>query len=96
MAVSLRMDPLLEKELDLAAKRRGISKSQFIVEAVERALGRKDAFALLLKVQADEALGKFGPPLGADDATEIPYNSDASREQLIRKLQAKHHAGSAG
>ncbi|MGD9550944.1 MAG: toxin-antitoxin system HicB family antitoxin [Burkholderiaceae bacterium] len=35
MAVSVRMDPLLEKELALAAKRQGITKSQFIIEAVE-------------------------------------------------------------
>ena len=34
MAVSVRMDPLLEKELELAARRQGITKSQFIVDAV--------------------------------------------------------------
>ena len=51
MAVSVRMDPLLEKELELAAKRKGVTKSQFIVDAVERALGRKDPYQLLLQVQ---------------------------------------------
>ena len=40
MAVSVRMSPLLEKELELAAQRKGVTKSQFIIEAVERALGR--------------------------------------------------------
>ena len=42
MAVSVRMESLLERELELAAQRRGISKSQFIIEAVESALGHKD------------------------------------------------------
>ena len=46
MAVSVRMDPLMEKELELAARRQGITKSQFIIAAVERALGRKDPTTL--------------------------------------------------
>ena len=41
MAVSVRMDPLLEKELELAASRQGVTKSQFIIDAVERALGAR-------------------------------------------------------
>jgi len=53
MAVSVRMEPLLEKELALAAKRRGISKSQFIIEAVERALGRNNPGELYLKVMQE-------------------------------------------
>ena len=42
MAVSVRMEPLLERELEQAARRQGVTKSQFIIAAVERALGRKD------------------------------------------------------
>ena len=42
MAVSVRMDPLLERQQEQAAKRQGVTKSQFIVDAVGRALGRKD------------------------------------------------------
>ena len=30
MVMSVRMDPLLEKELELAAQRQGITKSQFV------------------------------------------------------------------
>jgi len=55
MAVSVRMDPLMEKELELIAKRQGITKSQFIIEAVERALGRKDPAALYRKVMQESA-----------------------------------------
>ncbi len=55
MAVSVRMDPLMEKELELAAKRKGITKSQFIIDAVERALGRRDPLALLNQVKEEFA-----------------------------------------
>jgi len=51
MAVSVRMDPLLEKDLEQAARRQGITKSQFIVDAVQHALGRKNPYDLLLQVQ---------------------------------------------
>ena len=53
MAVSVRLEPMLEKELELTAKRLGVTKSQFIVSALERALGRKNPYELLLKVQAE-------------------------------------------
>lgn len=55
MALSVRMDPLLERDLEAAAKRQGVTKSQFIVDAVERALGRKNPYDLLLKVEKESA-----------------------------------------
>jgi predicted DNA-binding protein len=60
MAVSVRMDSLWEQDLERAAKRQGITKSQFIVNAVEQALGRKDSYQLLL--QAQEAYGVRDAP----------------------------------
>ena len=59
MAVSVRMDPLLEKELEAAAQRQGITKSQFIIQAVERALGRKDPFALMQRLIAEEEQASY-------------------------------------
>jgi len=53
MAVSVRLEPLLEKELELTAKRLCVTKSQFIVSALERALGRKNPYDLLQKVNAE-------------------------------------------
>ena len=47
MAVLVRMDPLLEGELEQAAQRQGITKSQFIIAAVDRALGRKNPCELM-------------------------------------------------
>jgi RHH-type rel operon transcriptional repressor/antitoxin RelB len=89
------MDPLLEKELELAAQRQGVSKSQFIIAAVERALGRRNAYELMVELQAQEpALIAAEPP--AATASELPYATDASKAALRRKLKVKHDVGSAG
>ncbi len=89
MAVSVRMDPLLEIELQQAADRQGISKSQFIIAAVERALGRKNPYELMVALQAEEPRVKY-------KSTQAPYDSVASKAALRKKLKAKHDAGSAG
>ena len=89
MAVSVRMDPLLEIELQQAADRQGISKSQFIIKAVERALGRKNPYELMVALQAEEPLVKY-------KSTQAPYDSVASKAALRKKLKAKHDAGSTG
>jgi predicted DNA-binding protein len=107
MAVSVRMNPLLEKELELAAKRRGITKSQFIIEAVERSLGRKDPYKLMVALQAEEARGVYAvtpekrPTRGATRGAtgEFSYGvdgADAARAFIVRKLKAKHGGGGAG
>ena len=54
MNVSVRMDPLLEIQLEQAAKRKGITKSQFIIDAVKDALGRKNTYELMLALKAEE------------------------------------------
>ena len=98
MAVSVRMDPLLEKQLEQAAKRQGITKSQFIIDAVERALGRKNPYELMLALKAEEEQRAFGPNSNPSDAAvpkaiegyEQPYDTERSRAQLVAKLQAKH------
>jgi len=92
MAVSVRMDPLLEKELEQAAKRRGITKSQFIVEAVERALGRNNPGEMYLKVMQEMATYKIGT-----DATGVADVAGGSphKQALRDKLRAKHAQESA-
>lgn len=89
MAVSVRMDPLLELELEQAAQRQGLTKSQFIIAAVERALGRKNPYELMVALKAEEPRSKY-------KATQQPYDSVASKAALRKKLKAKHDAGSAG
>lgn len=94
MAVSVRMDPLLERELELAAKRKGITKSQFIIEAVERSLGRKNPYELMVALKAEESRPEYQAVAKAFEGYEQPYDTDASRAQLLEKLKAKH-GGSA-
>lgn len=88
MAVSVRMEALLERELQLAAQRRGISKSQFIIEAVEGALGHKDPGKLLLQVREE-----FAPMRAAEAAAGgavLPAGSHA--ERLRSLLRERHEA----
>ena len=89
MAVSVRMDPLLEIELQQAAERQGVTKSQFIIAAVERALGRKNPYALMLELKAEEPRVKY-------KVTQAPYDTASAKAALRKKLKAKHNAGSAG
>ena len=91
MAVSVRMNPLLEKELEQAAQRKGITKSQFIIDAVERALGRKNPYELMVQLKAE---AERDPQYKAMEAAfadyEQPYETEASREWLLQKLKEKH------
>ncbi|MBS0404945.1 MAG: toxin-antitoxin system HicB family antitoxin [Proteobacteria bacterium] len=95
MAVSVRMEPLLEKELELAAQRQGITKSQFIIDAVQRALGRKNPYELMLKVKQEMAQNPRAQELSRVFAAEhdVPYDTERSRAALIAKLRAKHGLG---
>ena len=90
MAVSVRMDPLMEKELELAAKRKGLTKSQFIIDAVERALGRKDPYALMMQFKAEEERPEYQALAKAFEGEELPYDTEKSRAALIARLRAKH------
>ncbi len=96
MTLSVRMNPLLEKELETAARKKGVTKSQFVIDAVERALGRKNPYELMLKMIAEE---DARTPLAVKEAFadyEQPYDTEKSRELLLKKLRAKHGVGGAG
>lgn len=86
MAVSVRMDPLLEKELEQAARRQGVTKSQFIIAAVERALGRKDPAQLYHQVMEEAVQYRL-----ADGDAGAPQPLSTS-ERLRGKLQEKRQA----
>ena len=90
MAVSVRMDPLLEKELEQAARRLGKTKSQFIIDAVERALGRKDPAQLYHEVKASAAQYRVADP-APDDASAQPQSTG---ERLRDKLRSQNEAQS--
>lgn len=93
MAVSVRMDPLMEKELELAAKRKGVTKSQFIIEAVERALGRKNPYELLMQLKAEENRPEYQALADAFKGDMPPQDPDEVKAYIKRKLRAKHGSG---
>jgi predicted DNA-binding protein len=95
MAVSVRMDPTLELQLDQAAKQRGITKSQFIIDAVERALGFKDPYKLLLQVQQDMQLElKAGQRAVRSAAKAAAAQTPATTGDRVRQvLLAKRQGG---
>ena len=98
MTVSVRMNPLLEIQLEQAAKRKGITKSQFIIDAVKDALGRKNTYELMLALKAEEEQRAYGPNANLVEAAvakafedyERANGTEASRAQLLAKLQDKH------
>jgi RHH-type rel operon transcriptional repressor/antitoxin RelB len=89
------MDPLLEKELELAARRMGIARSQFVVDAVERALGRKNPHELMVTLRVEEERAGHQVKKAFAGAGQ-PYDTDKSRFRLVAKLKSKHGVGGAG
>lgn len=91
MTVSVRMDPLLEKELEQAARRQGITKSQFIIDAVQRALGRKDPAAIYRRVMEQAAhyrIGEgVGPSTSSEEAEASGGHSTRLRENCARSTK---------
>ena len=83
MAVSVRLEPMLEKELELTVKRLGITKSQFIISALERALKHKNSYELFIKVHDDVRDSEVAIRHGY-----VPPPKNPLRE----KLKAKHEA----
>ena len=85
MAVSVRMDPVLERELEAAARRQGLTKSQFIVDAVERALGRKNPYDLLLQAQEEVAEYRVGAKEPVADGAKAGSTKERVRAVLAEK-----------
>ena len=58
MAVSVRLDPVIEAKLTQQANLLGITKSDFIKDAIERVLGMKNPATLLREVRSGGKLGR--------------------------------------
>ena len=93
MTLSVRMDHMLERELEQAAQRAGITKSQFIIDAVEKALGRKDPFGSLLA--AHRLYGIDTPSMALVARQPTTAIDKLSSAALRDKLVAKHEADMA-
>lgn len=79
MALSVRLDPSLEARVDQEARRLGVTKSEFVKDALERILGLKDPAKLLRTVRS-------GKPMGNPSASQ-----DVSA-RIKAKLRAQHSA----
>lgn len=62
MAVSGRLDPVVEAKLTQQANLLGVTKSDFIKDALERVLGMKDPAALLRQTRSGNKLGRRDTP----------------------------------
>lgn len=78
MALSVRLEPALESRLEEEARRLGISKSEFVKDALERTLGIKNPADLLSRARS-------GTPMGNPKAS---VNTSAS---VKKKIRAKHN-----
>lgn len=83
MALSVRLDPILESRLDQEAKRLGITKSEFVKDALERVLGLKNPYELLQQVR-DAAAYRVCEP--------ATYDSEVVSAKVKDRLRAKHSA----
>lgn len=78
MALSVRLEPEIETRIEQEARRLGITKSEFVKDALERVLGlKKNPSELLKQIRS-------GTPLGSADTSE-------NVSQKVRsKLREKH------
>ena len=80
MTLSVRLDPVLEARVDEESRRRGVSKSEVVKDALERVLGLKNPYELLQQVRTPRA------PARRTSASE------ATGAGLKAKLRAKRSA----
>jgi predicted DNA-binding protein len=77
VAMSVRLEPALEARIEQEARRLGVSKSEFVKDALERVLGLKDPAELLEQVRS-------GTPVGAANISE------RVSQKVRTKLREKH------
>lgn len=77
MALSVRLEPAIEARIQQEARRLGISKSEFVKDALERVLGLKNPAELLRQVRSDTSVG-------ATDTSELVS------QKVRKKLREKH------
>lgn len=83
MTLSVRLDPILESRLEQEARRLGITKSEFVKDALERVLGMKNPYDLLQQVR-DPAAYRVCEP--------TTFDSENVTAKVKDRLRAKHSA----
>ena len=81
MALSVRLDPELESRVEQESRRLGVTKTAFVVDALERVLGLKNPYELLRLVRP-----------AARSTAHKRSNSEATGQKLKDKLRAKRVA----
>ena len=77
MAVSVRLDPLMEAKLTQQAALLGVTKSDFIKDALKRVLGMKNPATLLEQVRGAGNMGR--PDASANVAASMKARLRAKR-----------------
>ena len=76
MALSVRLDPVLEARVEEESKRLGISKSDLVKDALQLRLGLRNPYDLLLQTRSGRPMGR-------------PTASERTGDGLRAKLRAK-------
>jgi RHH-type rel operon transcriptional repressor/antitoxin RelB len=76
MTLTVKLDQGLEAMVDQEAKRLGVTKSEFVKDAIERVLGLKSPAALLKAVRSRKPMG-------------VPQASENVPMRMRAKLRAK-------
>lgn len=94
MTLTVRLDERLEQELELSARKNGVTKSKFVIDLIERALGYKNPHDLMLQMRAKYAL----PQPSSDQLQTVrsENTSEAVRALLMRKYQKHPEAVATG
>jgi predicted transcriptional regulator len=83
-ALSIRLDPELERRLDLEVARRNTTRSRFVQEILREALRPRDAMHLL-----EEARAEYGLP---DPRTQKRRTNKSARvKELVQQAVARKH-----
>lgn len=79
MTLSVRLETHLENELEQTARKQGVTKSKFVIDLIERALGHKNPHALMLEMRK-----KYGLPVPTVDKPQTLRSENTSIE--VRKI----------
>jgi predicted DNA-binding protein len=84
-ALSIRLNPEIEKRLEMEVSRLKVTKSRFVQDLLESALAPKDAVALLMLVRERYGLDELAK-------TAEPTHKAANVKALVREAVQKKHA----
>lgn len=82
--LSIRLDPELERRLDLEVERRGSTRSRYVQELLREALSPQDPLHLLREARAE-----YGLPDPAE--VKVRTNKAANVKVLVRQAVADKH-----